>query len=597
MRIIVTGILVALIAVLLAQGSSTAEEIRRKWMVESVEVEGNEAFGDDEIRSVMVTRPSGWFSSNEFRPSIFREDLSNVVDFYRQHGYLDAAVIDTSVVRDSSDYDVDITLTIDEGSVTLVEAISFFGNETFSDSILLDLVELEPGSPFNRRALQNGMMAIATFYADRGYLDASVTPQSKINKEVYRVLIDLNVKEGRQMVISDIEIEGLIKTKPFVVRRELLFEQSEVVSYSKLMESQRRLYLTGLFRGVRIEPVKRPADTTAQRTILVQVDESLNSMFSVSAGYGSVEQVMGEVELSTSNLAGTARKLGGRVEANFIERRVESSFSEPRSFGTRFTTDLNLFYSFQDEPGYDVSRYGGHLSIGRKIGRSGHVMLRYRHENQRLTHIDTAEPPEELDPRIRSITLAFSRDTRDRLFNPSRGLLVDVSYELAGAFFQGTDSFTRAVAGARWFYPLRRNTIFATSIEGGWVDVFGREGGIPLNELFYTGGPNSIRGFEYQKVGPLDVQDEPIGGQLELIWNIEIRQGVWRWIGLVAFADVGNVWSKVRYYKFSTVRYAVGPGLRVNTPIGIVRLDVGFNPDQREGEDSYRLQLGMGHAF
>ena len=132
----------------------------------------------------------------------------------------------------------------------------------------------------------------------------------------------------------------------------------------------------------------------------------------------------------------------------------------------------------------------------------------------------------------------------------------------------------------------------------GWMDFFGTSKDIPLNERFYAGGPNSLRGFGYQLVGPLDKERDPIGGRLKVAWNVlEIRQSLYKMIGLAFFADVGNVWLGPKHFHFNDFRSCVGAGLRANTPIGIVRLDYGINLGPKEGEPQAKLYFNMGQAF
>lgn len=596
-RIVIIKIAILVIAALSVFAEGRAEEKQPEWTVKSVNIEGNKAFKDDELLKLMVNSPSGWFRSRKYHHSVFQDDLSALDGFYRQNGYLNVEITDTTVSRDRDENHVRIFISIDEGPVTSVEGISILGNRAFPDSTLMAMLKLETGTPFMRKKLQDGMIAIATFYADNGYLDASVTPEIRINEREHRAIIDLIIDEGRQMTISDIEIRGLDKTRDFVVRRELNFKKGEIISHRKLMKSQRQLYLTGLFNSVSINPAKRPGDPEGQRALVVELKEKDSGRFSVSAGYGSIERAMGRVEISFGNLFGTARQAGMRVKANFIERKVEGSFSEPRTMGSRFTTDLNLFYSYQNQPGFDVSRHGGLLTFGRNISSSGHLTLGYRHENQRLSNVEILELPERSKPRLRSITLGLTNDTRDDLFNPSGGWFLDFSYELAGTFLGGTDAFNRTVLNLRCFRSVGLGAVLAASFEAGWIDIYGASGGVPINELFYTGGPNSIRGFEYRKVGPLDAGGNPVGGQFELVLNGEIRKAVWRWIGVAVFLDAGNVWRRIRHCRFDSFRYAAGPGVRINTPIGIVRFDAGFNPDPREGEEKVRYYIVMGNAF
>jgi outer membrane protein insertion porin family len=194
--------------------------------------------------------------------------------------------------------------------------------------------------------------------------------------------------------------------------------------------------------------------------------------------------------------------------------------------------------------------------------------------------------------------VSYVHDSRNNLFNPTRGLYLDNSYELAGGFLSGTDAFSRAISRVRYFYPLDRHTVVATAFRIGWMDTFGNSRPVPLNERFFTGGPNTMRGFGYQRVGPIDENDEPVGGKFEIIWNaVEIRRVVYKMFGVVVFVDVGNVWSRAKEFRMTDVRVDAGPGLRANTPLGIVRLDYGVNLDRRPGESRAKLYLSMGQAF
>ena len=121
---------------------------------------------------------------------------------------------------------------------------------------------------------------------------------------------------------------------------------------------------------------------------------------------------------------------------------------------------------------------------------------------------------------------------------------------------------------------------------------------IPLHERFYAGGPNSLRAFDYQKAGPLDEKRVPTGGRLLIVWSIiEIRRSLYKMIGGAVFVDAGNVWTKPEMFKFRGLRAALGFGLRVNTPIGLARLDYGINLDRRTGEPRAKLYFSMGQAF
>jgi len=546
----------------------------------------------------MLTRTSGFLSRSYYYPEIFEDDLKSLVLFYQQNGYLEAQIEDTQVNIDTANRVVHVHIRISEGELTLIEGVTVFGNYVFSDSLLLNRVAIKPKEPFKRMKIQEATLSLLTLYANSGYLEAEVKPDIRINSETHRALVDFIIQEKIQFSIDKIRLEGLKKTSSRVVNRELLFRPGEVVKYSRLLESQRRLYLTGLFKSAFIRPQPADSQDSTKKDILIQLQESESIEFNVAAGYGSVEKARGRIEVFNTNLAGTALKAGLSAKASFISRSLEGSFTQPWTFGLRWRTDLNLLLEYLEEPGYNLLRRGGRLVIGRTFGKRSTASLTYRYEDADLSNIQVSTIPQEIETRLRSLGLSLIYDTRNNLFNSTRGIYLGWNNELAGSFLSGTDTFLRSVARFKHFYPWKRSTIIASALEIGWMDFFGTSRDIPLNERFYAGGPNSLRGFGYQLVGPLDAEGDPVGGRLKVVWNLlEIRQSLYRMIGVALFADVGNVWPDPRDFKFGDLRTSVGFGLRANTPIGILRLDYGVNLQPKNGEARGKLYFNMGQAF
>lgn len=566
----------------------------RKPKITSVHFEGNQAFKEKRLYRLMFSRPSTLLRRSYYHPDVLKEDLKNLEGFYQQNGYLEAGITDHQVEVDSTRNEVHIRIQVSEGEVTRIEGVGVFGNRVFSDKELLSNVNIHAGDPFRRKNIEDALVAMLTLYADNGYLDAEVQPDVQVNTETHRALIDFAVEEKAQCTIDGIRLTGLQKTRPHVVRRELRFRSGQVVKYSRLLESQRRLYLTGLFQGVFLRPQPSISADSTKRDILIELKERGSGEFNVSVGYDSVEKLRGKVEVSNTNLWGTALKLGGAAKMSFTRYGVEASFTQPWTFGTPWRTDINMTMDYKEEPGYNQNRLGGWITFGRSFLRRSTTTLTYRQEKVKLSHIHVRTVPEERKTNIRSLKLAFLYDTRDNLFNSTEGVYMEWSNEWVGSFLGGTHSFVRSLGQFKWFYPWNRSTILATAIEAGWMDM--QE--IPLNERFYAGGPNSLRAFEDQKAGPLDENRVPIGGSLKVVWNVlEIRRSLYKMIGGVLFAEVGNVWSTSEHFNFRDLRPAAGFGLRVNAPIGLVRLDYGFNLDRQAGEPGSKVYFSMGQAF
>jgi outer membrane protein insertion porin family len=597
MRVLLITYILFILSHVFAMDPAMAEETR-KVEIRSVVFEGNQSFSAKRLQRLMLSRPSGFMRSSMFYPEIFADDLDNITAFYQQNGYLDVRITDTTVSIDSVDFKADLHIGLAEGELTRVEGISIFNNLVFPDSVLLRQLDLKKGDPFKRNRIQSGMLSILSLYADSGYLEAAINPEIKISPESHLAMIDLTVNERQQFSIGQIRIEGLKRTQNKVVKRELLFKPGDLVRYSRLLESQRRLYMTGLFESVFIRPVASADGDSLRKEILVELKENLSSEFNISVGFSSIEKVRGRIELFTTNLAGTARQLGTSLSASFIRRAIEISFTEPRTLGSRWRTDVNLIYEYLEEPGYDLSRIGSRFTIGRALFKNSTASVTYRFENASLKNIEVSDALEDFDPRIRSLILTLVYDTRDNLFDPRSGFYLELSNEVAGTFLQGTNTFARSILRFKRFIPLGVGTVFGTSLEIGWMDYFGKSDEIPLSERFYAGGPNTLRAFDYQKVGPLDEDGDPIGGKFKLICNLaELRLPVYKMIGIAGFVDVGNVWPAIRDFRLADFRVTVGMGLRVNSPLGILRLDFGLNPDRRGDESRANIYFSMGQSF
>jgi len=584
-------------SLLIGSGTPAAKDLE-KLKVTSVVFQGNKAFSERSLKKIMLTRTAGFLRPAYYHPDVFQDDVTSLLEFYRRNGHLEVSIPQTEVVIDSAKSTADVRITIVEGELTRVDGVAILGNTVFSDDVLMEQIKIRSGDPLKRQEIQNATLAILTLYSNNGYLEATVSPDIRINQEGHRALVDFFIQENNQFRVDKLCFEGLDKTKPAIARRELLFCPGDIVRYSQLLQSQRNLYLTGLFESVFIRPLSPADEDSAKKDILVELRERMAWELNTGIGYGSVEKARLTLGLFNMNLAGTARKVGLTGKMSFVNRRVEVSFTEPWTLGYRWRTDINLLTEYLEEPGFDLTRKGGRLVIGRTFGRRSTASLTYRYDDVRLSNIQIRTIPDELKTNLRTLTLSLIYDTRDNLFNSTRGIYAEWSNELAGSFLSGTNSFVRSQGTLKYFYPWKRSTIVGSALEIGWMDFFGESRDIPLNERFYAGGPNSLRGFGYQLVGPLDTERIPLGGRLKLIWNlIEIRQALYRMVGAVLFADMGNVWSEPEDLRFGDIRTCLGFGLRANTPIGIVRVDWGINLKPQKEEPGWKLYFNMGQAF
>ncbi|MFO7890587.1 MAG: outer membrane protein assembly factor BamA [bacterium] len=566
--------------------------------IKSVTFKNNTIYPDQRLRKLMVCRPPTLFGPTVYHPDIFQDDLKNIILFYKQNGYLEARIVDSQVQMDSSQQKIHISITVKEGELTSIEEISVLGNRIFTDVYLRKIIKIKTGDPFARKKVKEATLNLLRLYADHGYLEAEVIPDARIDSVEHRAILDFRIREGLQYRVGDIILKEVEKTKPFVIHRELQFKPGDILNYSLLLKSQRRLYLTGLFESVFIRPLPARNEDSTSKDIQIDIKENPSIELNTSVGYGSVERLRGKMEVNNRNVAGSARKIGLSLSLSFIQRGLEASFTEPWTFATPWQTDLNLGTEYKEEPGYHLYQYGGRLSMGRTFLQHLNIMTRLRIQQGELSEIKVKNIPKEVKTDIRSLEISLIHDTRDNLFNPRQGFYTELSGELGGSFTRRLHGFLRFKGNFKYFYSRSSKTVLATGMEIGIMEADGGLSKIPLSERFYAGGPNSIRGFRYQKLGPLDEEQVPVGGQFKWEWHIiEIRHNLYKMFNGVVFLDMGNVWSSPENFRFQKFRFSPGLGLRLDTPIGVGRIDLGINWDPQPGEPRFHWSFSMGQAF
>jgi outer membrane protein insertion porin family len=229
--------------------------------------------------------------------------------------------------------------------------------------------------------------------------------------------------------------------------------------------------------------------------------------------------------------------------------------------------------------------------------------LSYAYEDANVTDVaeDAAQIIQDMKGwhRTSSLRLTLRRDTRDLIFNTTKGSLNSVTVEYAGGPLGGTNYFTRYGANSGWYIPLFWGTTFFAN--GRWGYITRNPGGdLPLYEKFYLGGINSIRGFKYNAISPTDpATGQQIGGEHMIQFNFEFIFPLIAKAGLkgLVFFDAGNVFTKEEGLKLGSLRRSAGLGIRWYSPIGPMRLEWGYVLDRKPGEDQSNWEFTIGAFF
>jgi outer membrane protein insertion porin family/translocation and assembly module TamA len=409
--------------------------------------------------------------------------------------------------------------------------------------------------------------------------------------------------------VHSIHLSGLDRVAPEVALRELAIESGEPLTSSAIVETERRLMGTGLFRsavvgrsadGVGGGPENERAEGAVD--LVIRLEEALPRSFRASVGYGSEDGPRGEVGLVWRNFLGDGRRLGLRAFASLLDLGIEGSLGEPYLLGPRTRGDLGVSALRQTRPGYEAFVTGASAIATFVPDRYGpwsfSVGPGYELSEIRDFSVEVGESLR--GPRDATIVNTFGAIRYERVddrLDPRDGFRAELANELGSRGF-GSDLdyhlWSLDLRGYLGVGPL----VLATRAAATTLDpISGGRADVPLTRRLYSGGTNSVRGFGFQKLGPEDASNDPVGGLSRLEVGTELRWRFWRRFSLVGFVDAGDVRSGTWKFRPGELRASAGPGLRFDTPVGPLRLDMGFLLNPPRDTDPWRIHLSVGHAF
>jgi len=517
---------------------------------------------------------------------------------YAELGYLKAEISPPLISPDPSRRRIDITLAIESGPQTLIKTINLSGHKALTLPELQPLLTLTTGSPFSPIRLQENQNALLSFYRSQGFGDVEISPQIIKLSETNNVDLHFIIKEGVRHTLANMEIRGNTRSSETFIRREAALTSASPISLDSLSRSKKRLYDSGAFKSVNITQVPSEAGKEGSDTVLIEVEEA--PLFSAAYGlrYNSEEKLEGHGELSLNNLLGSGRRGFVSYRKSGRQSDLRLSLLAPYTVGLKLNTLCSLYFTEENRDGLVTATRGFTLQQSVRLPLKFSLSYFYRYNRiHSYYELDNDGPfPIDFTIKLSELGLALLRDGRDNRLNPKRGSYFSASLTYApkslgsdlpfiSFFFQFTQTAT-----------IQRGLVWSGSLRLGLADAFDRD--IIPSRRFYAGGGNSVRGFKLDSLGPRDKYlDRPTGGEATFIVNNELRFPLWGNLGAAVFYDLGNVFATIPDMNISDLRNSAGIGLRLNSPLGLLRLDLGFNLNPRDGEPRAILFFSLGQAF
>lgn len=602
--------------------------------VHSLNFKGVQRVDVARLRSALATRENAkvpvvgwqlpWSKKNYFDRGRFDADLKRIQAFYADRGFPDARVTDFDVELNRKQDAVDVTLTIDEGQPVTVAAVEFRGFDAVPPDHLQELQKQNPlvvGKPRDRQAVTTAHELAVNELRDHGYPYARVATDENDGADGRAATIVFTAEPGPLAHFGSVEIAGNDSVGDRVIERQLTFKPGDLYRRSIVQESQRRLYQMELFQFVNVESLN-PEQQRTEVDTRVTVAEGKHQRVNFGVGYGTEEKARVDGEYHHVNFLGGARSAGAHGRWSSLDRGVRLDFNQPYFFAPPLSLggEAQRWYTFT--PAYGSIVTGARATLMHRTSQrfSWSVSISSERSNSTIND-DVLNDPElysdlialGLDPTtgtqegtLSALGFDLQRSTADNVLNARRGYQLALHAEEAGRLLPGTFNYAAFSADGRHYLPLGERLVLAHRVQVGSINALGDvAANVPFSKKYFLGGATSIRGWGRYEVSPLGGSGLPIGGNSMFAFSSEARLSFGGSFGAVAFLDAGNVWAGDFDVKLNDLRYAVGPGLRYQTPIGPIRLDVGYQlneiPDLKiDGQPQarrWRIHFSIGQAF
>ncbi|MEK6349639.1 MAG: outer membrane protein assembly factor BamA [Burkholderia sp.] len=580
---------------------------------------GNDTFSSSTLLDEMQLSTPNWFSwytrNDLYSKDKLTGDLENVRNYYLDRGYLEFNVDSTQVSISPDRKDMYLTVTLHEGQPYTISSVKLAGNLLDRQPELQKLVGIKAGQRFSASKLQATTKAIVDRLGTYGYAFATVNAQPEIDQATHKVGLTLMVDPGHRVYVRHINISGNSRTRDEVIRREMRQMESAWFDSSRLALSKDRVNRLGYFTDVDVST--EPVDgTTDQVDVNVKVTEKPTGSITLGLGYGSGEGPIISAGVSQDNVFGSGTSLSVTLNTATTYRTLAVEQVDPyftidgirRITDVYYRTSEPLYYSSTTDTSFRVITYGASMKFGIPFSETDMVFFGAGLEQNRLD-VDSTTPQSYIDyvnsfGRVSNnvpVTVGWSRDNRDSTLIPSKGYMLQANAEYGTPI--ATTTYVKSDVQAQYYYSFARGFILGLNFQGGYGK--GLEGKpYPIFKNYYAGGIGSVRGYESSSLGPRDATTgDPIGGSKMLVGNIELTvplpgTGYDRTLRVFTFVDGGNVWgSEGNSVGANGLRYSYGAGLEWISPIGPLKLDLGFPIVKHTGDQYQKFQFQIGTSF
>src|SRR5881398_1664382 len=570
-----------------------------KGAISQVHFEGNQHFSEKVLRKQMKTRGKTlvYFldKSGRLDEVQLQQDLDKIREWYQNHGYIDVEIKDVRKERTTKGPLI-LTIVIAEGPQYHVSKLTISGEKATTEDKIRALLKMKEGSVYSPKQLRDDAKAVADAYGSGGYVDLVVLPEGTPAGPA-RIDVHYKIEEGDRSFVNRVNIEGNTRTKDKVIRREVLVAPGDVFNTVRVDVTKKRLENLGYF--AKVETYPEETDIPGRKDLTILLQEKRTGSLSFGGGFSTVDKLVGFVELTQGNFdlfnwpsfTGGGQKFRVRLQYGTQRRDFILTLTEPYFLDRRLSLTGQLFYTEANYLSalYDQRNYGVMFELRKPINSYMYLTLGYTLQDVDIFNV-AGSAPDFIQSQKGSFVESkiFSSivvDSRDNALLSHRGQRITFSPMIAGGFLGGdTQVYGLDLEGSQYFH-LPKDLILLINGEIATVSQWGNGTDVPIFERLFLGGSNNLRGFPFREVGPQDENGEPLGGKTMARTTIEVTFPIIEKARGAVFYDTGFVNSDQWSFGFNHIASDVGIGLRLDLPIGPLRLDYGYPVIEAQGAD------------
>lgn len=576
--------------------------------VRFITFEGNKTFSSGELKKILNTKEKRfrWFSKAPLDEKTLQEDIDKIQKFYISQGFYFAQILSTDV-EPLAGKDVRVVVRIDEGPPMMISELNLTVDGTSPEKWRQEIVKvlpLKPGQRFTIPDYKDIEKAAIKYLSDWGHPKAKVDMRARLDKRTNRASISVDILIGPVCYFGSVHIEGNENVAANVILREVTIHEGDRFNGSKIEKTQQKLFALDLFQFIDISVENMESEDTVL-PIRILVKESKKQTIRLGAGYGTEDQLRGLAQYEIRDFFGDGRRLQINAKASSIVQLLEGRFIQPYFLESHGSLIVDGGVLHEDQESYENQKVYLRPIYEYKWSEGLVSSIGYNLEFNRLLAVDLslaerlATDQERQQYYISSLIAANTWEKVDSQLNPQKGwrLLQNMEWASTGLGSQ-VDYFKLTMEG-RGYFPTFDFGVLAAKLKWGGIEPLENTTEVPIFKRFFSGGSDSVRGYPYQRLGPLDRFGNAIGGMELLEGSLEWRFPIRKPFEGVIFCDFGNVAPDIDRFSWNDTRYTAGIGFRYMTLIGPIRFDVGYelNPPEQNFFTPYQFHFSIGQAF